>query len=310
VVHGGLIEVESWEIDRWCRNHLGSGISEDLFHYGHLSTVIGIRLISGPQVVVRIRRTSGRLVACAAAHQSLFEQGFPCPEPLVGLEPFGDGDWVASAEKMVVGGDPFPDSWRSPEPFAEALALLIDLAPKAEQLDTLDPAPPWTSPSDGTDLWPWPDDRDINLNEVNGPAWIDNSGWAARDRLRSSGGGPIIGHGDWYTANLRWTGNGLLAAFDWDSVIAAPESVIVGLAAAVYPTTYGGSEASIDETQRFLDAYVSTRDKSFSDGDLEEAWAAGLWNRSFDAKKQFSTEGRVESLTEGESVERQRRAGM
>jgi hypothetical protein len=40
------------------------------------------------------------------------------------------------------------------------------------------------------------------------------------------------------------------------------------------------------------------------------AWAAGLWNRSFDAKKQFSTEGKVESLTEGESLERQRRAGV
>ena len=35
----------------------------------------------------------------------------------------------------------------------------------------------------------------------------------------------------------------------------------------------------------------------------EEAWAAGLWNRSFDAKKQFSTEGKVDSLTESESLE-------
>jgi hypothetical protein len=102
----------------------------------------------------------------------------------------------------------------------------------------------------------------------------------------------------------------LLAAFDWDSAIAAPESVIVGLAAAVYPATFAGTEASIDETQDFLDAYMSARARSFSDEELEQAWAAGLWNRSFDAKKQFSTEGKVESLTEGESLERQRRAGV
>jgi hypothetical protein len=59
VVHGELIEVEPWEVDRWCRNHLDSGIDEELFRYGHLSAVIGIRLISGPQVVVKVRRRFG-----------------------------------------------------------------------------------------------------------------------------------------------------------------------------------------------------------------------------------------------------------
>jgi hypothetical protein len=142
------------------------------------------------------------------------------------------------------------------------------------------------------------------------PGSTNRVGWAARDRLEVLGGPLIIGHGDWYTANLRWAGKGLLAAFDWDSVIAAPESVIVGLAAAVYPATYAGTEASIDESQRFLNAYTSARTRVFSDVELEEVWAAGLWNRSFDEKKQFSTEGKVESLTESESVERRRRAGV
>ena len=67
VVVGELIEVERWELDRWCRNHLGSGIDEELFRYGHLSAVIGIRLNLGPQVVVKVRRASDRLMACASA---------------------------------------------------------------------------------------------------------------------------------------------------------------------------------------------------------------------------------------------------
>jgi|HubBroStandDraft_2_1064218.scaffolds.fasta_scaffold115376_2 hypothetical protein len=33
---------------------------------------------------------------------------------------------------------------------------------------------------------------------------------------------------------------------------------------------------------------MSARGRSFSDEELGKAWAAGLWNRSFDAKKQFS----------------------
>ena len=78
------------------------------FRHGHLSTVIGVRLTSGQQVVVKLRRRSPRLVACSTAHRVLFERGFPCPEPLVDLEPLGEG--VASAEVMIVGGETFPDS--------------------------------------------------------------------------------------------------------------------------------------------------------------------------------------------------------
>jgi hypothetical protein len=105
VVVDKLIEVERWELDRWCRNHLGSWIDADLFRYGHLSAVIGIRLNSGPQVVVKVRRASDRLMACASAHRVLFERDFPCPEPLIDLAPYGEG--VASAEEMIVGGDLF-----------------------------------------------------------------------------------------------------------------------------------------------------------------------------------------------------------
>jgi hypothetical protein len=99
VMLDGLIQVEPWEIERWCRNHLGSGIDVELFRYGHLSTVIGIRLNSGLQVVVKVRQASDRLVACACAHRALFELGFPCPELLVDMAPFGEQ--VASAEVMT-----------------------------------------------------------------------------------------------------------------------------------------------------------------------------------------------------------------
>jgi hypothetical protein len=123
------------------------------------------------------------------AHRALFERGFPCPELLVDMARFGEQ--VASAEEMTGGGgDPFPELGRSPEPFAEALAHLVALAPKPEELGTLEPAPPWTFPPYGTDLWPCPDDRDIDLNSVYGPAWIDESGRVARDRLQASGGQP------------------------------------------------------------------------------------------------------------------------
>ncbi len=304
-----FIHVEPGDLDLWCRIHLGAGLQEELFRHGHLSTVIGVRLTSGQQVVVKLRRRTPRLVACATAHRVLFERGFACPEPLVDLEPLGES--VASAEVMIVGGETFPDSGRSPDPFAKALAHLIALAPPAEELGSLEPVPPWAAPTnDVSDLWAWPDDLDVDLNSVDGPAWIEQGARVARDRLQSCARQATIGHGDWYTANLRWAERSLLAVFDWDSVIATPEPVIVGLAAAVYPTTEVGTEANVDETERFLDAYSSARSRAFSSAELEEAWAAGLWNRCFDAKKQFVTARRVFSLSEGESLERQRRAGF
>lgn len=307
-LRGRLVDIDNDDLNRWCRLHLGAAVEEELFRVVHLSTVVGVRLRSGGSVVVKVRRPSPRLTACAAVHRVLHERGFPCPKPLVDDRPFGE--LVASAEVMVAGGELFPESGRAPGPFAEALADLVSLAPGPDEVGRLDPALPWTSPDHGgLELWPWPDDRDVDLNAVGGTAWIDEAGRAARERLRQLGGELVVGHGDWYTANLRWAGDRLLVAYDWDSVIACPEPVVVGLAAAMFPATRGGTEASVEETEAFLEAYSSARGRAFSPDEIQVAWAAGLWNRSFDAKKQVATEGQPRSLTEPEAIERRKRAG-
>jgi hypothetical protein len=103
-------------------------------------------------------------------------------------------------------------------------------------------------------------------------------------------------------------GDDLYAAWDWDSAIAAPEPVLAGLASAVYPVTAAGTEATVAESEAFLDAYQWARGCPFNRSELTEAWAAGLWVRSFDAKKQFATDGTARSLSEAEALERGRRA--
>jgi hypothetical protein len=296
-------------VDRWCRAHLGSAAAEELFRCGYLSTVIGIRLASGQPIVVKVRRQAARLGACSAVHRVLYERGFPCPEPLVDIEPLGP--WAASAETLVTGGELLPVSGRGAQPFAESLSRLLALCPAVEDVPSLDPTLAWTAWNHQEDgLWPWPDDCDIDLNNVEGPVWVDEAGRAAQRRLEQGDGALFVGHGDWYTDNLRWTGTQLHIAFDWDSVIAAPETVIVGLAAAIYPAMGEGSEATVDETKAFIDAYGSMRGRPFNAHEQGEAWAAGLWSRSFDAKKQFAIGGAVLSLSEEEARERCLRAGI
>lgn len=299
--------VEEADLSAWCRLHLGSEISDVLFYTGHLSTVVGVELTSARRVVVKLRPPSPRLLGCAVVHRRAFEQGFPCPEPLVDPAPLGN--LVASAEAMTSGGAVFPTSSRAPTPFATALVRLVELAPRATEVPSLDPPPAWTRPDFArSELWPTPDDRTVDLNATEGPEWLDEAGRLARERLAASSSALAVGHGDWYTANLRWKGDDLYTAWDWDSAIAAPEPVIAGLASAVYPVTEAGTEATVTESEAFLDAYQGARGRSFRDDELTEAWAAGLWLRAFDAKKQFVTEGVALSLSEAEGLQRGRKA--
>lgn len=302
--------IEAGQLRLWCRAQLGVEPEGELFRAGHLSAVVGLRLVDGRNVVVKVRPSEERLNGCFEVHKRLFQAEFPCPEPLLGPTPLGQ--WSASAERYQPGGTMLPRSSRAARPFASALAWLMAAAPGQGDVATLDPPPPWTAWNHrGPGLWPWPDDRDIDLNAVEGPRWLDDVGAAVRLRLSDADGAPVVGHGDFYAGNLRWSEDQLHVVHDWDSVIAAPETVIVGLAAAVFPATGGpGEEATVDETADFLAAYEQSGGRAFSASQLQEAWAAGLWVRAFDAKKQFATTGVIHALGESEATTRRRHAGI
>lgn len=301
-----LPAVDAVSLATWCELHLGSPAESELFRAGHLTRVIGTRLADGREVVVRVRPAAPRITACTEVQHLLFDSGYPCPRPLAGPAPLGKSE--ATAESHIAGGVLLPDSGRTAQPFAAALAHLVDLAPPPGQMPSLAPAPPWAAwnHSQGG-LWPWPEDLDVDLNQVDGPGWIDAAGQAARHKLREGQDQAVIGHGDWITDNLRWHGNRLLVAYDWDSLIADSEAVIAGLAAAIYLYP---ALPTVTETREFLDAYVTARGRPFSPGQLQRCWAAGLWTRAFDAKKEHAAGQPVTVLTQDEAHERLRRAGM
>lgn len=298
--------VDAAALAAWCAEHLGSPAESELFRTGHLTRVIGTRLADGREIVVRVRPAAPRIAACTEVQRRLFEAGYPCPQPLAGPAPLGDCE--ATAESKVSGGAPLPDSGRTAQPFAAALAELVRRAPRPGQVPALAPAPAWAAWDHGGDgLWPRPDDLDVDLADVAGPGWIDAAGRAARQRLRS--GHPeqaVVGHCDWITENLRWQGQRLLVAYDWDSVIVDDEAVIAGLAAAVYLYP---ALATVTETSEFLDAYGTARGRPFSPGELQRCWAAGVWTRAFDAKVQHAAARPITCLTRDEADERLRRAG-
>jgi hypothetical protein len=115
-----------------------------------------------------------------------------------------------------------------------------------------------------------------------------------------------IGHGDWESQNIAWASESPLAVHDWDSVIAQPETSIVGLAAAVWPGMGGpGEAASVAQTQDFIASYQSATSQPWGESEIQDAWAAGLWVRLFNARKDAADGGGPQlGRLEGEVGER------
>ncbi len=165
------------------------------------------------------------------------------------------------------------------------------------------------APADLRELWPQLEDYDVDLNTARGPKWLDDAGRAARERLRSSDDAVVIGHGDFYADNLRWHGDELVVVHDWDSVVADSEAALVGFTAAVYPTLHAGDEATVKESAAFLTAYQRASRSQFTRDQIQRSWAAGVWLRAFDAKKQSAVGQPVRSLDERVARQRLANAG-
>lgn len=298
-------------VAQWCGKYLSAVPVEALFERGYLSQVVGLRLNDGRQVVVKIRDWQDRLVSCAQVQRWLFERGFPAPEPIIGPTSF-DG-YAVSAEMLVESGRQLSNRLEAANLFSSSLFQFVRAAPLPEQVGSLQPSPPWVGwDHSEKQLWPKPDDRDGDLNAQNRGDWLDQIASAVRARLRSYAAVRVVGHGDWYSQNLAWVGDRLHAVHDWDSVVAQPEAAIAGQAAAMWPGTGGpGEVASIQQTEEFMDGYSHARRRAWSTEELEVAWAAGLWNRAFDAKKASLVGDDTDLiLSRSEAAERARRAGL
>lgn len=311
----------------WCGNALGSAPKRVLFRSGHLSAVLGIELDDGRRVVVKARPRDRRIEGCVAVQRHLARSGYPCPEPLAGpdvvIRPDTTGrpdaagagttaGLLATAETLIAGGGQLP-SGTGAAPFAELLARLVAQAPAAGSVPSLAPSPPWTAwDHPGPRVWPDRDDRGHDLNQVPGPAWVDDAARQVRDRLRAREAPVRIGHGDWESQNIRWSGGAPLAVHDWDSVIAQPETAIAGLAAAVWPAAGAPDEAAtVAQSADFLAVYQAAADVRWSEQDIGDAWAAGLWVRLFNAKKDAADGGGPQlARLAGEAGERMSRAGL
>ena len=294
----------------WCQRYLGVPLNRVLFRSGYLSDVVGVELSSGLRAVVKARPFQPRIAGCLQVQAALAGVGFPCPEPLTVATRVHS--MTVTAETEMPGGSPLPTE-QGAAPFAALLARLIASAPAPAAVPSLMPSPPWTGwDHPGRRLWPDLDEHGQDLNIVAGPEWVDDAAGRVRERLTSTLGRVCIGHGDWEPQNIRWTGRDPLVVHDWDSVIAQPETAIVGLAAAMWPRE-GGSDpiASVAQTDDFITSYQRFADREWEALEVRDAWAASLWLGLVFAKQE-AAEGGSQQLDRlaGEIDERLHRAAL
>jgi hypothetical protein len=277
------------EMDDWCQRWLGAGLDTPLFTTGGVSRVFGVRLVDGREVVIKVRRPESRYYGCVAAHQRIWEAGFPCPEPLAGPVPFGDE--LATAERFVPGGDLLEPSTENAERYAWALAELVRVAPAASALPSLDPPPAWAwwdYPGPGT--WAWQSAAERALAAERGwarpepsseQAWLEDLAVRTRARLATFRAPPVVAHVDWWMENLRWLQGKLFVVHDWDSLAAQPEAIICGFAATTFHESLAHwVQADLAQSEAFIAAYERARGCAWTREEREICWAAGLWHNS------------------------------
>lgn len=277
-------------LSAWCLERLDAEVGEVLWVKGHLSWVAAVQLGDGRNVVVKARPWTDSLPGCHAVHLHLWRAGFPCPEPLTG--PTNVSGVAISAEAHLLGGQPgVGDDPTLAERTACALARMVAAAPQPASIPSLYPPPPWTGWGNASAVpWPAPDEGpELNTHPSTEP--LRGLALALNERLLADHAVGRVGHVDFHQGNLRWQESELLAVDDWDSLAVLPEAAIVGCAAAsfrpatpgVHPDNWQGAEVA--DTEEFLERYQQAAGRDFTSAELEVAWAAGLWQRVFDAAK-------------------------
>jgi hypothetical protein len=280
-------------LDTYLRRRLGSGISQVLFRAGRIDSVWGVRTEDDKEVVVKAHRPPVDLTAkraAAVAQRLLDEAGFPCPTPLSG--PDVVGELVLSAETMLREGT--PGDARDPRTrvaLVSGLAEHIDLLRAHPELTSVaGRGPAWCRYQDGP--WPTPHDSIFNFTRTpRGFEWLDLFAKRAADQLNAARGQreTVVGHADWYIGNLRFAGDRLVAAFDWD-LLADDEPIVVGLNAGAYADMGPPAGATTpDDVAAFLIDYDRMRTHPFDPAGQQLAAAAASWTVAYNARCRLSS---------------------
>jgi hypothetical protein len=277
-------------LERFCAGELADPVGAVLYRPG-VGLVVGLCLADGSTVVIKVHRwnvSAPRLAAIQAVQRHLADSGLPAPRPLAGPKPLGRG--IACIEEHRPGG---PADGRRPSVRAAIATGLHRFVEASHGLRPLGVGAPFLYRPPGAPLWPEPHSVRFDFEHTaEGAGWIDEAAVEARSRLDPSFGEAVIGHFDWRVENLGFDGGELTAIYDWDSVVAAPEAVIVGADAAQFSADWGAEEPdllpSVEDMVAFVEDYEAARGSRFGSAERGQLDAANLALIAYGARCQHS----------------------
>ncbi len=279
-------------LDEFSRSALGSAIQTVTFYRRGVGAVFGLLLTDSRDVVVKVHRID--LVGVAldgirTVQRALADQGLPAPMPMGKPQAIGNG--IGAAEEMLTGGqkvNPHDASVR--RVLAAGLFQFVEAATPMLGIVQLPLANPFGLPDD--QLWPTPHDLRFDFS-LPGAEWIDELAKDARSVLdQSASESMVIGHADWRIENVCMERSTVVAIFDWDSVCACPEAVLVGAASVHFTTDWSDSSTdplpSPDESSAFVNEYEEARGRRFPPRARELVDAAQIYRLAYGARCEHS----------------------
>jgi hypothetical protein len=277
-------------IDAFTRAHLGASVAGYLFQTTSVSSVHGVVLEDGREIVIKAKPPvetnldlpfdRGSLEAIVAVQRRLVAAGFACPRPIVGPVSLGHG--LATVETYLAPGER-----RDPRDPATRAVIARGLF---EHMRLLDPAMApalrhFDLPADR--LFPQPHSKLFEPSEPD-TVWVREFARRARDLAEAEPGPLRLGHCDWRIEHVQLRGDQIVATYDWDSLAVLPETRIVGVDAHGHTADWSQDAVrntpTYDDIVAFIADYEALREQPFTVGERRatRAWAAyfiayGAW---------------------------------
>jgi hypothetical protein len=304
----GTVEPEAIAalVERFCVEQFDDPPAGGSFYRGSTGCVVGLRLASGADVVLKAyqeRWPEAFLRAVQSVQDHVSGGGLPCARPL--RPPVA----LPGRRNLAVVESWLPDPGMRPNRseaarrvsaagLATQIALCRDLV--GEQGLT---SHPLDTPEG--DLYGEPHSPLFDFaGTAQGAEWIDDLAHRAVAVRRADDGPAVVAHTDWSARNIRFDDRKILATYDWDSVTVVKESTALGQAAVTWCVTAepGGSEfPALAEIVAFMRDYELAAGRPLTDTQWRAAGAAATYLLAYTSRCEHSLDvvGRARSDQHG-----------
>jgi hypothetical protein len=278
------------QVDGFLARHLRVRIQEIEFTKVGTGIVLGVLASDGQRLVVKIHppgTNTPYLRAIQDVQIHLAVQGYPAPKPILDPQPFGVG--LATVESRLPEPPPaVPDDAATRHALAEGLAAFVRFAAPLARHAELAGRGPLRPPAAGSVFPPPPGSPFDFPATAAGAEWIEEIGARARALLEAAPRtAPVVGHFDWRSENVPVAGGRVVAVFDWDSVGAATEPIVVGSATHHFTLDWRSPMPhvpTLDEVRAFVADYEIARGRPFTTPERVAARTAYVFCTAYGAR--------------------------